>query len=219
MAITTEELRKLTKELLENTDELVISYPKNPDDFLQILVGICRKNKFTLEAIDYLSNDILYGNNALAIMRSMLEDVIMVEYMIVKGKTQMALKFKEHLDKQIKIIKEFEEELLKDSDEVDLKKLEADFQEVEEEVSNEVKKKNRRHSWIGKSVEEVIDELHELGVLKDFDFRRITMFYTLGSWKNHLNPYDVVTTYLDSERQTTNSEHSLKQALMFGIIS
>jgi hypothetical protein len=220
MAIVVEELKSIVLELSDVTDPLAMAYPKDPNDFTNVLIGILRKNKHTLIAIEHICDDTNFGGSALDLLRSMIEDVISVDWMILKGKDKTAKKFKRFLPVQFHTSMEFWKELQADIKETDLevsfKNIEEDFENVKKEFT--FREDEIQRSWSGVSTEQMLIDLHDEKALKDFDVSRLTMAYTFGNWKNHLNPYDIETTYLRSDSLIQNGEHAAKQALFIGAL-
>ena len=89
---TTKELKALIDELLKTVHQLAVDYPVKTNDFLKILVGIYRKNVFTLYSIRRLSDEAMLADSTLDLCRGMIEDAISVEYIIAKDKVEMARK-------------------------------------------------------------------------------------------------------------------------------
>lgn len=217
---TTEEFKKLVDELLEAVQLLAKSYPEKTNEFLKILVGIYRKNVFTLYSIRWLANQPFLSDSTLDLARSMIEDTISVEYMIANDKEEMAKKFQRYLWVQLHQTAEFMKTIGQDASKnalkFDIEKIEKEYQAVKKEFTHYSKAgESDLRSWIGKDIEALMKELYEKGVLNDFDTSRTSIGYVYGCWKNHLNPYDVIG-YLDNETHEIGRNQAVRQALVFG---
>lgn len=218
--LTTEEFKKLTDELLETTQSLAKSYPEKTNEFLKILVGIYRKNVFTLYSIRWLANQPMLSDSTLDLARSMIEDTITVEYMIANDKEKMAKKFQRYLWIQLHQVSEFMKTIGQDASknelQIDTKKVDKKYQVVKKEFTHYSKVgATDLRSWTGRDVETLIKELSEKKALSEFDISRTSIGYVYGCWKNHLNPYDVAS-YLDSETHEISRNQAARQALVYG---
>ena len=217
---TTEEFKKLVDELLEVTQPLAKSYPEKTNEFLRILVGIYRKNVFTLYSIRWLSNQPMLSDGTLDLARSMIEDTISVEYMIANDKEEMAKKFQRYLWVQLHQVSEFMKTIGQDASknelQIDTDKVDKEYQAVKKEFTHYSKTgESDLKSWIGKDIETLMKELYKKGKLNEFDTSRTSIGYVYGCWKNHLNPYDVAG-YLDNETHEIGRNQAVRQALVFG---
>lgn len=217
---TTEDFKKLVNELLEATQSLTKSYPGKTNEFLKILVGIYRKNVFTLYSIRWLANQPILSDSTLDLARSMIEDTISVEYMIANNKEKMAKKFQRYLWVQLHQVSEFMKTIGQDASknelQIDTKKVDKEYQAVKKEFTHYSKTgESDLRSWIGKDTETLIKELYEKKVLSEFDISRTSIGYIYGCWKNHLNPYDI-SGYLDNETHEIGRNQAIRQALVFG---
>jgi len=205
---------------LEVTQPLAKNYPEKTNEFLKILVGIYRKNVFTLYSIRWLSNQPMLSDSTLDLARSMIEDTISVEYMIANDKEEMAKKFQRYLWVQLHQVSEFMKTIgqnaSKNELQIDTDKVDKEYQAVKKEFTHYSKtSESDLKSWIGKDIETLMKELYEKGKLNEFDTSRTSIGYVYGCWKNHLNPYDVAG-YLDNETHEIGRNQAVRQALVFG---
>jgi hypothetical protein len=217
---TTDELKKLVDELLKATHLLAESYPDKTNEFLKVLVGIYRKNTFTLISIRYLANQQFLSDSALDLARNMIEDTISVEYMIAIDKEKMAKRFQRYLWVQLHQVTEFMKTIGQDASknelQIDVEKVEKEYQAVKKEFTHYSKAgESDLRSWIGKDIETLMKELYEKKALNEFDTSRSAIGYVYGCWKNHLNPYDIAG-YLDNETHEVGRNQAIRQALVFG---
>lgn len=217
---TTEEFKKLVDELLEATQLLAKSYPEKTNEFLKILVGIYRKNVFTLCSIRWLADQPMLSNSTLNLARNMIEDTISVEYMVANDKEEMAKKFQRYLWVQLHQVSEFMktigQDVSKNELQIDTKKVDKEYQAVKKEFTHcSGASESDLRSWIGKDIETLIKELYEKKALNEFDTTRTSIGYIYCCWKNHLNPYDIAG-YLDNETHEISRNQAIRQALVYG---
>jgi hypothetical protein len=217
---TTEEFKRFVGELLDATQSLVKSYPEKTNEFLKILVGIFRKNVFTLYSIRWLANQPMLSDSTLDLARGMIEDTISVEYMIANDKEKMAKKFQRYLWVQLHQVSEFMKTIGQDASKNELKidtnKVDKEYQKVKKEFTHYSKSgESDLRSWTGKDMETLIQELYKKNALNEFDTTRTSIGYIYGCWKNHLNPYDV-SGYLDNETHEIGRNQAIRQALVYG---
>lgn len=219
MKITTEELQNIVNDLLDATHPLAESHPlpTHQSTFLRILEFTFRRNYFRLLAIHKLCMNKELADSALDITRSMLEDVISIEYMIAKGKKEMAEVFKDFLWVQMHQNLEFFKILGRDPKEIGMEvneeEIEKNYQRVRPNFIHKPTGKDLR-SWAGKEIEKMLEELQQLGSLGEFDISRTGMGYVFGNWKNHFNPYDV-TGYMQQDIRNEGITLALGQSLVF----
>lgn len=73
--------------------ESINSFDSNVPLFTATLTAISRRNFPILHSIAILADDYLSGDAILDLSRRVFEDMISVEFMIIKGKEKMAEKF------------------------------------------------------------------------------------------------------------------------------
>lgn len=217
--ITIEEIKGLMDKLLNATHPLAETHPKvdKKYHYVRVIEGFYRRNHFTLLAIRYLTDAPALADSAVVLARKMTEDVISIEYMLLKGKEEMAKRFQDFF--YIQAYQEIEhrkrlgyeipskEELAKLMERVE--KLKPQFWH---EKSNDF-----MHSWSGKSAEQMWVELAKKKVFGKHDIHSVLLGYTYGSWKNHPNPADVLT-YMTNEFRNTFSDLALRQATILGMM-
>jgi len=214
MPISTQEIKKILIELIENTQNLASSgQPENSSEFLTILLGIYRISFSTIRDIYYLSENKDTGGSILVLSRKIAEHAITVEYMIAKGKDKMTKLFKDHIWVQVNKEQEFfkliGEDIAANNMEI---KIGSDKAKAEyDKLSNDLKKTK---TWAGKSIDQMLESLYKRKKLTDFDFTRISEAYVWGSWLNHPNPF-VTRSYLNKE--DNNDEYYYRQGLFMAI--
>ena len=201
--ITIEEIKDLVDKLLKATHSLAETHPKvdKKYHYVRVIEGFYRRNHFTLLAIRYLADVPALADSAAVLARKMTEDVISIEYMLLKGKEEMAIRFQDFFYIQAgggmaKLMERVE-------------KLKPQFWH---EKSNDF-----MHSWSGKSAEQMWVELAKKKAFGKHDIQAVLLGYTYGSWKNHPNPADVLT-YMTNELRNTFSDSALKQATILSMM-
>src|SRR3989344_6133516 len=95
--ITIEEIKDLMDKLLKATHSLAETHPKvdKKYHYVRVIEGFYRRNHFTLLAIRYLAEAPVLADSAAVLARKMTEDVISIEYMLLKSKEEMAKRFQD----------------------------------------------------------------------------------------------------------------------------
>lgn len=211
-----QKLKYFLEKTLKASEPLVNASAPSDANFVNVLLGIYRVSFGTLRDIYYLSSNDDTGSSALDLTRKIIEYGISVEYMLWKGKEEMAIQFQNHLFKEIHDEIEFLKSIGQNpSDQSDDLKLgvedsEKNFASLNSDAKN-------RHSWAGVSVDKMVEKLHEAGHLKDFDSSRIGQAYIWGCRLNHVSPF-VVKNYMEQEDSRIASSFYLRQAIMFAIL-
>lgn len=218
--VTTNDLKKVVEDLLKATKALAEAHPlpKNKDKFLRIIEATYRRNTFTLLGISYLSEKSFLADSAMDLVRKMIEDTISIEYMILKGKEEMAERFSKFIWMQFHQNMEFLKTTGANFADLGLaekpQEIEKKYQEVKAEFTHKPTNTDLR-SWVGKDVESMLEELKEAKALNDFDISRTAIGYVRACWKNHFNPYDV-GAYLTSDLLEASAQEAMNHALIFG---
>lgn len=219
---TVEELKSITDRLIDATRPLAESFPKiKGKPFLGIMAVIYRKNFFTLSSIRYLAEKPEFGDKALDLARSMIEDVVSVEYMLANGKDNLARKFRRFLWVQLHQESEFMKTLGNDPGKlgIDMDEVNKEYLKVKKEFTHKPSNTDL-HSWLGMDVDKILESL-EVNIKSDKEFKMTqhdidvtSIGYVYGNRKNHLNPYDVFS-FLDEDNHKISRETDRRQALVF----
>ena len=209
-------LQTLLERTLKTTTPLAEVGPASDTKFLNVLMGIYRVSLTTLRDIYYLSLNEDTGASALALTRKIIEYTVTVEYMLWRGKEEMAERFQKHMWTEIHHELEFMKVLGQDMATLgdDLK---VGVEEAEREYAALSSEAKDRISWAGRSIEKMMEEMREAGVMHDFDFSRIGQAYVWGCRLNHVSPY-VVHAYMGSEDAKVASDFYMRQAVMFSVL-
>jgi hypothetical protein len=212
-----QKLKHIIKKTLEVTESLFAAQAPSDANFINVLLGIYRVSFTTLRDIYYLSNNEDTGGSAVALMRKLIEYVIVVEYMLWKGKEKMAKQFQDHRFKEI-----HDEIIFLKSIGQDPSNQSGDLKiNVEHAIKNynslSKKAKGRERGWTGISIEEMMKKLYEEKRLEDFDFSRISQAYVWGCRLNHVSP-TIVKNFMNKDDATVASNTYLKQALLISTL-
>ena len=89
----TEEKKLRAIELREITADLIAGPNKLKNRYQQILESLARRNYYRLHSIIILSEDAFTGDSIADLSRGMLEDMINIEFINLKGKDKMSQQF------------------------------------------------------------------------------------------------------------------------------
>jgi hypothetical protein len=212
---TIEKLKEILISVLKHTELLAREEPAHDTKFCNVFLGIYRVAFITLRDIYFLSSHKESGSSALDLTRKIIELGVTIEYMIMKGKEDMANRFQEYLWKQAHDEMEFLKSTGQNPAEIsnDMKIGTEDAERRYEALSSKIKGDK---SWAGVNPEQMIIALHENGALDDFDKSRLVQAYTWGCRLNHPNPF-VTHAYLNQEDQEGAEEYYLRMALFLSI--
>ncbi|MBU6321349.1 MAG: hypothetical protein KGI78_02635 [Patescibacteria group bacterium] len=165
--------------------------------YLVTLLGIFRVSFTTLRDIYYLSQNEGTGPSILDMMRKIIEHGIAIEYMLLKGKEEMAERFQNYL-----VVQKHEEiELLKaiglDPAAVSTE-LQIGIEDAEKEYAALDAGTKKDKTWAGRNFEGMLEDLTKAGAITAHDSPRLVAAYIWGCRLNHPNPF-VVHGYLESE--------------------
>ncbi len=221
--ITSTDLKSILDDLLDATHALAEAHPcphNTEDKFLRVLEATYRRDTFTMLAISYLSQKLPLADSAVDLVRKVIEDTISIEYMIAKGKQEMAEKFQKFMWIQIHQNKEFLKTTGANFEALGIaqksEELERKYQEVQGDFIHAPTQTDLR-SWIGndaKDVEDMLRQLKQMGKMNDFDVSRTAIGYVRACWKNHFNPYDVMA-YLTNDLLEASTQEAMNHALIF----
>lgn len=210
-----EKLKKLMERALIATKPLADAAPVGDTKFLIVLLGIYRISFTALRDIDHLASSEGAGPNILDLTRKMIEHGISIEYMLWKGKEEMAARFQDYLTVQM----HEELELLK-SVGFDPQSLSAELQIGVEDTekaydalpSGTKKDKN----WAGVNFEKMLQDLTAAGVIEAADSPRLLSAYVWGCRLNHPNPF-ITHAYLEPTEMEAANVFSLRLGMIMGL--
>jgi hypothetical protein len=206
--------------LRDNIDELLsLSKPlKNqevrPTSILILLVAAYRRSHDTLLAISKLSDDKSLSSSMFILVRTLLEDVVNVEYMLAGDKDEEAGKFAAFINIQ----KYDDVSFLKEVDGLD-----ADLEVYVKQVETEYEKYkpyflDRRgrvfKSWNNKLAGQMIRELKtaKQAFISQEVLKWYARVYLDGNRKAHFNPSDILP-YLYTESLNRQNDDHLREGL------
>lgn len=214
-------LRELCSKTLEDTHGLAMQRPVGKTTFLRVIEATYRRAYSTLDAVCYLSavSDFGLGNPSMILTRSLIEDVVSVEYMLATDKEEMAKKFQNYSYMQGHDDNKF----LGDISEVKQPIIQASVKDIEDnyrKVRNNYQKTDGQkfRNWAGVDIEGMLRALDKLkpALFSDDDIKSMGRSYVAGSRKTHFNPIDLVT-YLDEDMLKFSYAESAASALAVGL--
>lgn len=182
-----DQLKEILKNTIDATKPLAEAAEVGDGKFLVVLLGIFRISFATLRDIEYLSRFEETAPSILDLTRKIIEHGISVEYMLMKGKEEMAARFQEYM--VVQVHEEFE--LFKNAGQDPAtisEEHKIDVEENQKEFDALSKKVKDRKSWAGQSVEGMITDLDKADALSEFDISRLLHAYVWGCRLNHANP-------------------------------
>ena len=199
----------LTSTLIEGPNQVDTKYKR-------ILEGIARRNYYTLFSIVYLAESEFHSDSILDLSRRLIEDMVAVEFMKLKGKDEQAAKFIDFIKVEIK--NDYEFLILNGLPPPPnmVAEVTADFEKVKKQF--EYKPGEIAHSWAMCSVESMIEELLKADAIKATDKNMFLMAYVLGNRKNHLSPLDVMS-FWNQEIRDRNQQQNMNIGMVFSITS
>lgn len=209
--------RKSLNELLEITHDLVNGnpVPQESGQFLRLLEGTFRRNYIRLQAVQELTKEVTTTHAAVEITRNMIEDVVGIEYVRVKGAEKYSKQFFDYLYVQLHQDLEFYRSLGIDIDNEQFPDTEEHIERAYKKVPSKLKNRN---NWSGLQVEKMLEKIKDAGNIFDRDFMLLVRFYLEGSRKTHLNPYDI-RVYLDGDAFAHESNQSQKKAIIYSMVA
>jgi hypothetical protein len=180
--------------ILKITHKLVVGPNKAGTLFARIIEGVFRRDYLTLYTVHHLSQTrederVVFGNSCMDLSRRVLEDLICVEYILMKGKDESSKKFADFKSVEAKRDLDY----LKDAGLMIDKALE----EVTNREYDSIKKRftdskgNVRKSWAGLDTESMIKELLDKKIIREDEKRTLIQAYLIGNSKNHFSPSDI----------------------------
>jgi hypothetical protein len=213
MIVDVEEVKKSLSELLEATHKLANANPAKDSKsaYLRVLEGIFRKNYVRLQAVQALVGQNSTANVAVEITRNMVEDVVALEYIRIKGSEAYSKRFFEYWPVHYYKLTHRD---LGEGFGVSA----TEIEEAEIRYEKLPKSVRERKNWAGLDVKGQLKFVLDSAGMHERDAHLAEIAYALGSLKTHFNPYDL-KTYLDGEYFEVTSELSLKVSLIFAISS
>jgi hypothetical protein len=214
--MTTIEIIPFFRKLLADTQPLFDAPAASDEKFSNVFLGIYRISHETSSAVCDLA-ETGRGSAVLALSRKNLEYLIALEYMLLKGKEEMAEKFQAYLYKEVHDEVQFMQTIG-----VDLTSMGDEFCRGAEMYEKEYKKLNskmkRRKNWAGLSIEEMMLELHGSGDIKDYDNVRLTNAYIWGCRASHVSSSSVRLFMSSEDHQASNAAY-LEHGLVYSLIA
>jgi hypothetical protein len=192
--------KKLLSELLELAKEFkivdTIETLKQPY-FPTVLLAILRRDYPVLHTMNLLKDDEMSGDSIIDLSRRLFEDMISVEFMILKGKEKYAQKFIEFSTVErwndLQYLKKIGAEQDKNMEE----EIERDFLLVKDKF---MFKDEVARSWAKMQVDKMLELFVKEGKIDNVMLANLSQGYIVGNRKNHLSSYDT-QIFADKDRR------------------
>lgn len=210
-----QQLKNLLERTLVATQPLAEAATVADTKFLTVLLGIYRISFTTIRDIDHLISNGDAGASILDLTRKLIEHGISVEYMLWKGKEEMAERFQNYLTVQIHEEIELLKTIGQDPATVSTE-LKLGIEDAEKEyaaLSGDAKKDK---SWAGRNFEGMLQDLKTAGVITEADSPRLLSAYIWGCRLNHPNPF-VVHGYLDKDQYDVASDFYSRLGILMAL--
>ncbi len=213
----TDEIKKVLSKLLSLSDEFgeVEDIDEKTPPFIATLMVIARRNYPILHSIALLQDDLLSCDAILDLSRRIFEDMISIEFMVIKDKDHMAMKFLKFYYVERWINFEYLKKLGIAMDSSLEKEIIDDFENVKKDFTRSDRLAN---SWSMTGVEGMIDELVKEKIVSTTQMADLIQGYIQGNRKNHLSSEDA-QIFSSKKRWKDNFEHSLRIGLVIAIVS
>jgi hypothetical protein len=218
----TSKIKKVLSEALSEVLDLARDFestealdPKLPQFTVTVTI-IARRDFPILHSIAILADDPLSGDAILDLSRRVLEDMISVEFMLLKGKEKMAAKFIKYSRVERWLDLEYLRKMGIHENPGLEKKIEDDFQKVRPQFV--YKKDQIAQSWSSTRLELMIEELVKAKVITDAEKEYLLQGYITGNRKNHLSSRDT-SYFADKTQRASDLEDSLRIGLLIAIVS
>ncbi len=206
------EVKDYLSELIQQTIGLANDnpVPESETKYIRVLEAVFRKNFIRLQAIEKLVEHDSTANVAMEVTRNMVEDVIGIEYMRLRGEEKYAKKFFQYWTVHYYKLTHRAHQ----GDEIS----DDEVQEAEKRFNGLPSSVKKRRNWAGCDVETQLQLILDSDVMNKSDAKMAELAYTYGSLKTHFNPYDIMT-YLHGDYFDSSSNLSVRMTLVFAISS
>jgi hypothetical protein len=214
--MTVEQSSELINELLDVTHPLAENHPlpQNGTQFLRVIEGTFRRNYVRLLSIYNLCKDHpMTPNNALELVRNMVEDVVGIEYMLLRGKEEYAQRFSDY-----KWVQLYEDMKYAQSLDVTIDESDLTNKDIEDKYAQLPSKLKKSKNWAGRPFEDMLAEIVSQGVLSKKELSVISRLYIEGNRKTHFNPYEI-NHWMYPESIESGSDRALLMATIFAVTS
>lgn len=206
------EIKSSLGELIQETIKLANDnpVPESETKFIRVLEAVFRKNFIRLQAIEKLVENNSTANVAMEITRNMVEDVVGIEYMRLKGEEKYAKKFFNYWTVHYYKLTHRAHQ----GDEISA----SEIKEAEKRFNNLPNSIKKRKNWAGCDIDAQLKIILDADVMSSSDAKMAELAYTYGSLKTHFNPYDIMM-YLHGDYFSSSSDLSVRMTLVFAVSS
>jgi len=193
-------LRKLqeqTEIFVDNIHPIIVGPNRYKDVYFgPVIEGALRRGYLTLRTILFLSErpeqeHIIYGDSCMDLSRKVVEDLITLEFMLLKNKTKQSIKFK--LYKAVERMRDLN--LLQKMGAHEptnvVKFTHEEFQKVKNKFKDKRNEDGVTNTPFGLGVEGMIDELLKNNKLDESGRSTLGLIYILGCRTNHFSPTSI----------------------------
>lgn len=190
-------LQEQTEIFVDNIHPIILGPNRYKDvSFGPIIEGSLRRDYLTLRTILLLSErpeieHIVYGDSCMDLSRKVVEDLITLEFMVLKNKTRQSNKFK--LYKAVERMRDLNLLQKMGAHEPDnvVEFTHDEFQKVRNKFKDKRNEDGVTNSPFGLGVEGMIDELLKNGKLDEPGHSTLGLIYILGCRTNHFSPTSI----------------------------
>ena len=214
-------LKEILPGILKDTHSLAEISQKPESDFIVILESSYRRAHHMLQAISRLSEHPHLSSPVYVLTRSLIEDVVAIEYIIEFGKEAMSNQFRDFYWIQSKEDNEFIREFGLDND-PDIKttvdEVEKRFKAVKKTFQRADGSLNR--NWAGIDVDRMLSKLMKAKpkLLPLDQIKAVSRGYLYANRKTHFNPIDL-KRYMNEQSLRADYDQTMVEALSLAISS
>lgn len=210
-----ERFKPLLLQLLDISHKLVVGPNTKTSEFAEVLEGTFRRDYVVVLAILKLSEDqdgnrSVFGEVCMGLTRRLIEDVVSIEYILLKGKKEMAKKFKAFRGIELKRDLEYLRSAGIPPSEKTSKTIEDCYGKAVNLFGgrNDPQFWNHRRLWAGVGTRKMILELTDAGLLSDLEQISTIHMYGTTSGRLHFSPSGVLD-YIYEDLFDNSNKHNL----------
>ena len=211
---TDDELLTELKFLLGASRDLRDQTEQKSPGFLGVMRATYYRAFKTVEAITILAVSKELSGSMFILMRSLLEDVVSIEYILSRDSDFESRIFITYLDIQtyqdLEFLLEYDPDIKQKFSDEDIQKIREDFEKAKPIFTSKQRKRDVLHrSWNNKMVGGMLRELKDNpppGLHKD-SLPLMARIYLEGNRKAHFNPSDLVAYLSDHQRIVETGMH------------
>ncbi len=208
---------KLLDEFIEEMDNYFKTMESFEGENDAALMGIVIRDLTTLKVIRKLIEFNNTGSACVVLVRTIVEGMINIEFMRLKGMDEMLEKFRKFEASEAKHDLDYLSSKEVDVSKLDPEEINKQFEENKEEFLRS--DGQRWHSWAHTDSDHMLDEILKAGVVNSDNINTIVHTYVQGSRKTHLSPTDIKLYLLGKDVLTTKDVQDRRLAIVVGLSS